>query len=496
MTNHIYPKRSPLEIEIARMAHSINNHPDRLLPSDHNARSIARRLYCEVKDLPIISPHGHTDPSWFAENNSFTDPYKLLIAPDHYLLRMLYSQGIRLAELGIKSKHDYRNEETVNDPRSAWRLFAKNYYLFRGTPSALWLNQTFADIFKQSKELNEATADDYFDSISEQLQKDELRPRQIFDRFNIEFLSTTESAVDKLKYHQILRDSDWNGRVVTTYRPDSVIDPEHPDFIKSLALFGEMTGQDTHSWQGYLQAHRNRRADFIAFGATSSDHGHPTPRTANLSNADCERLFNRIIARQVSPEDAELFRAQMLTEMARMSLDDKLVMQIHVGAFRNHNEWIFENYGSDKGADIPVQVEYSAALKPLLDCFGNNPDLRLILFTLDETNYARELAPLAGHYPCLRLGPAWWFNDSPEGIMRFREQTTETAGFYNTVGFNDDTRALLSIPARHDMSRRVDCSYLARLVCEHRLSENDALQTAKDLTYNLPKQSYRIGDGT
>lgn len=257
-----------------------------------------------------------------------------------------------------------------------------------------------------------------------------------------------------------------------------------------------MTGQDIHSWQGYLQAHRNRRADFIAMGATSSDHGHPTPRTANLSTANCERLFDRIMAGKVSREDAELFRAQMLTEMARMSLDDKLVMQIHVGSYRNHNEWMFQNYGSDKGADIPMQVEYTTALKPLLDCFGNNSDLNLILFTLDETNYSRELAPLAGHYPCLRLGPAWWFNDSPAGIMRFREQTTETAGFYNTVGFNDDTRALLSIPARHDMSRRVDCSYLAGLVCEHRLSEDDALEIAKDLTYNLSKQAYRIGDDT
>jgi glucuronate isomerase len=213
-----------------------------------------------------------------------------------------------------------------------------------------------------------------------------------------------------------------------------------------------------------------------------------------LSNIECEKLFSRIVSGQFSPDDAELFRAQMLTEMARMSLEDKLVMQIHPGSFRNHNTWLFEQYGSDKGADIPQPIEFSSALKPLLDCFGNNSELNIILFTLDETNYARELAPLAGHYPCLRLGPAWWFNDSPEGILWFREQTTETAGFYNTVGFNDDTRALLSIPARHDMSRRIDCSYLARLVGEHRLTEDDALQVAKDLTYNLPKKVYRVED--
>ena len=474
------------------MGRPLEQHPDRLFPADANCRSVARRLYGEVKGLPIISPHGHTDPSWFANNNNFPDPHALLMAPDHYLLRMLYSQGIRLADLGISTKHSESTRETVADPRKAWRLFAKNHYLLRGTPTGLWLNHLFSDVFEQSEYLDETTADDYFDSISEQLQKDEFRPRQIFDRFNFEFLSTTESPVDTLKYHQMLADSDWNGQVVSSYRPDVVIDAQHPKFQQSLMLFGQLTGEDVYSWKGYLEAHRKRRADFIALGATASDHGHPTPRTANLSTAECKNLFARVIADQVSPEDADLFRAQMLTEMARMSLDDGLVMQIHPGSFRNHNSWLFDNYGNDKGADIPIRIEYTSALKPLLDCFGNNPDLTVILFTLDESNYTRELAPLAGHYPCLRLGPPWWFHDSPEGIMRFREQTTETAGFYNTVGFNDDTRALLSIPARHDMSRRVDCSYLARLVCEHRISETDAHTIATDLTYNLPKQTYRI----
>lgn len=474
------------------MGISLEQHPDRLFPVDVNCREVARRLYDEVMGLPIISPHGHTDPAWFAENNHFSDPHALLIAPDHYLLRMLYSQGIRLADLGIATKKGKASGEKLADPRSAWRLFAKKHYLFRGTPTGLWLNHIFSDVFEQSEYLDETTADAYFDSISEQLQKNDFRPREIFDRFNIEFLSTTESPVDTLKHHQTITDSDWNGKVVSSYRPDAVIDAQHPRFHSSLKLFGELTGEDVYSWQGYLEAHRKRRADFIALGATASDHGHPTPRTANLSSTECERLFMRVIADQASPEDADLFRAQMLTEMARMSLDDGLVMQIHPGSYRNHNGWLFDNYGSDKGADIPMRVEYTNSLKPLLDCFGNNPDLTVILFTLDESNYARELAPLAGHYPCLRLGPAWWFHDSPEGIMRFREQTTETAGFYNTAGFNDDTRALFSIPARHDMSRRVDCSYLARLVCEHRISETDALTIATDLTYNLPKQTYRI----
>ena len=470
----------------------LEHHPDRLFPADDSCRSVARRLYQEIKALPIISPHGHTDPAWFADNNNFSDPHALLVAPDHYVLRMLYSQGISMADLGIATRQSGHSGAPIADARSAWRLFAKNHYLFRGTPSGFWLQHLFYEVFQQTEYLDKTTADDYFDSISEQLQREEFRPRQIFDRFNFEFLSTTESPVDTLRHHQSLADSDWNGHVVSSYRPDAVIDAEHPKFQESLALFGEMTGEDVYSWRGYLEAHRKRRADFIALGATASDHGHPTPRTANLDAAQCEELFARIVAERASPEDVDLFRAQMLTEMARMSLDDGLVMQIHPGSFRNHNNWLFENYGSDRGADIPTRVEYTSALKPLLDVYGNNPDLTVILFTLDESSYSRELAPLAGHYPCLRLGPAWWFHDSPEGIMRFREQTTETAGFYNTVGFNDDTRALLSIPARHDMSRRVDSAYLARLVCEHRISEADAHAIAADLSYNLPKATYRI----
>jgi glucuronate isomerase len=465
-------------------------HEDRLFPSDANCRAVARRLYEDIRDLPIISPHGHTDPEWFAKNDHFPDPYTLLVAPDHYLLRMLYSQGVSMADMGIKKLAGHSDR----DPREAWRTFAKYQYLFRGTPSGLWLDHVFKEVFGQSKRLQESTADEYYDSISEQLNKDEFRPRQIFDRFNIEFLSTTESAVDPLQYHKELRDSDWNRNVVTTYRPDSVVDPEHHQFKDALQQFGELSGEDVYSWDGYLRAHRKRRADFIALGATATDHGHPTARTANLSTSDCRGLFGRVTTGCATLDDAELFRAQMLTEMARMSVEDGLVMQLHPGAFRNHNAWLFDNYGSDKGADIPARTEYTTALKPLLDAFGNHPDLTVIVFTLDESTYARELAPLAGHYPCLLLGPPWWFNDSPEGILRFREQTTETAGFYNSAGFNDDTRALFSIPARHDMSRRIDCAYLARLVCEHRLSESDAHTIASDLTYKLPKKAYRITD--
>jgi len=246
------------------------------------------------------------------------------------------------------------------------------------------------------------------------------------------------------------------------------------------------------SWSGYLEAHRLRRQDFIQHGATATDHGHPTAQTENLSAEQAEALFQKVLSGKQSAEDEEQFRAQTLTEMARMSLDDGLVMQIHPGSYRDHSPEMFAKYGRDIGFDIPQATDYVHALKPLLDQFGNDPSLSLILFTLDETAYSRELAPLAGVYPALKLGPPWWFYDSPAGMMRFRERVTETAGFYNTVGFNDDTRAFLSIPVRHDVARRVDCAYLAGLVLEQRLSMDDAFEVARDLTYELPKKAYRV----
>ena len=463
-------------------------HADRLFPADPAVRAIARRLYGVVQDLPILSPHGHTDPAWFADNEPFGNASELLLAPDHYLYRMLYSQGVPLASLGVPS----RKGPSEADPREAWRLFARNFHLFRGTPSALWLSHVFGVVFGLDVVLEEKTADHYFDVIGASLRTEAFRPRALFERFNIEVLATTESPLDRLIHHGKIQDSGWRGRVITTYRPDVVVDPEHEEFRNALAEFGEVTREDVHSWSGYLKAHRLRRADFARAGATATDHGHPTARTADLGQAECERLFARVLSGQFTPDEAELFRAQMLLEMARMSLDDGLVMQIHPGAFRNHNRWVFEQYGRDKGADVPIRTEYVKALKPLLDRFGNDARLSIILFTLDETTYSRELAPLAGHYPVLKLGPAWWFHDSPEGMLRFREQTTETAGFYNTVGFNDDRRAFLSIPARHDVARRVDCSFLARLVAEHRIEEDDAARVAEDLAYRLPKAAYRL----
>ncbi|MFK0689314.1 glucuronate isomerase [Mesorhizobium sp. IMUNJ 23033] len=463
--------------------------PDLLFAAEGRQLALARDLYAGVKDLPIVSPHGHTDPRWYARNEPFPDPAQLLVVPDHYIFRMLLSQGVRLEDLGVPTL-DGGSVET--DGRVIWRRFAEHYFLFRGTPTRLWLDHVFAHLFGIEEPLNASTADRHYDTIATLLQRDDYRPRALFERFNIEVIATTEGALDDLRWHRTIRDSGWQGRVVTAYRPDAVVDPDFEGFAANLDRLGEITGCDTGIWAGYLDAHRRRRAYFKEFGATSSDHGHPTAETANLSDAAAAELFSRIRRGSDDERERKLFRAQMLTEMAKMSRDDGLVLQIHPGSWRNHSPAIFQKFGRDKGFDIPTRTDYAAALKPLLDCVGLERDLTVILFTLDETSYARELAPLAGVYPALKLGPAWWFHDSPEGMRRFREMTTETAGFYNTVGFNDDTRAFPSILARHDVARRVDCAFLARLVAERRLREDEAHELARELAYTLAKKAYRL----
>ncbi|MET1755861.1 glucuronate isomerase [Novosphingobium sp. RD2P27] len=463
---------------------ALSLHPDRLFPVDASTRSLARRLYGEVAKLPIVSPHGHTDPAWFAYDEPFENATELLLKPDHYIFRMLYSQGVPLEAIGIGNPDA--------DPREAWRILASHYHLFHGTPSRLWFDWVLVEVFGIEHRLSAETADLAYDRINEALTQPGFRPRALFDRYGIEVLTTTESPLDGLDQHRVIAESGWSGRVLTAYRPDPVIDPEFEGFHGNLKRLEELTGEDCRTWQGYLSAHRKRRAYFAQHGATSTDHGHPTARTADLSPSEAQALFTQVTTGQATAAEAELFRAQMLTEMAGMSLDDGLVMQIHPGSFRNHNAPLFSRFGRDKGADIPMQTEYVRALQPLLTRYGNERDLTIILFTLDETAYSRELAPLAGHYPALRLGPAWWFHDSPEGMRRYREQVTETAGFYNTVGFNDDTRAFLSIPARHDVARRIDCGFLAQLVAQHRLEEDEAAELAVDLAYNLPKQAYKL----
>ena len=464
-------------------------HADRLFPADPQTRLIARRLFDSVQALPLLSPHGHTSAAWFAEDKAFPNPTELLIQPDHYIFRMLYSQGIPLDALGIPHA-DGRAADA--DPREIWQLFAKNYYLFRGTPTRLWLDTSLSTLFGVEERLTGENALEVYDHLAALLEEPRFRPRALFEAFRISVLSTTDSPLDTLDHHAAIRKSGWAGRVLPTFRPDPVIDPGFAGFRENIARLGELTGEDTSQWQGYLGALRSRRSFFKQMGATATDHGHLTAQTADLSRREAERLYERVVYGTFSQVDVTLFQAQMLTEMAGMSVDDGLTMQLHPGSVRNHNASLYARFGRDKGADIPSPTEYVRSLQPLLAKFGNDPRLTLILFTLDETTYSRELAPLAGHYPSVLLGPSWWFHDSPEGMMRYREQTTETAGFYNTVGFNDDTRAFLSIPARHDVARRIDASFLARLVMEHRLEEQEALEVMRDLTDRLVRKAYKL----
>ncbi len=463
--------------------------PDRLFPAGTGTRNLARRLFSTVERLPIISPHGHTDPQWFADDQPFANASALFITPDHYVFRMLYSQGVALEDLGIPRGDGTQVEE---DARRIWRTLAAHYHLFRATPSRLWLDHAFETVFGITERLDSQSADAIFDHINACLARPEFRPRALFERFNIEVIATTESPLDQLTHHRKIRDSGWKGRVITAYRPDSVVDPEFPGFRENVAKFGALTGENTMRWKGYLAAHRIRRDYFKSMGATSTDHGHPTARTCNFDAAQCQRLLDRAMDGSIGSEEAEAFRGQMLTEMARISIDDGLVMQIHPGSLRNHNARVLRDFGRDKGADMPTRTDYVRALSPLLEQFGNDRRLSVILFTLDETTYARELAPLAGHYPVLKIGPPWWFHDSVEGMQRYLASVVETAGFYNTVGFNDDTRAFMSIPARHDVWRRIACRFLSSLVLEHRLEEDEAFELAPELAYGFAKKAYNL----
>jgi glucuronate isomerase len=460
-------------------------HPDRLFPPQPEVREIARRIFSETRDLPILSPHGHTDPRWFAEDAPFPDPTSLFLLPDHYILRMLYSQGIAMETL--------REGADPKKAQDVWRLFAAHYHLFRGTPTRLWLDYVFQELFGLDVRLGKENADAYWERISEHLATNEFRPRALYERFRMEVIATTDNALDNLEAHTAIRNSGWKGCVIPTFRPDAVVDPEFAGFRKNLERLSAITSEDTSTWKGYLAALVVRRRFFKQQGATATDHGHPTAATVNLSRTEAESLFRRVTRTdEPTPADAELFRAQMLSEMARMSVEDGLVMQLHVGSLRNYNPVLLAKWGRDQGADIPTPTNYVHALHPLLARYGNEREFRLILFTLDESTYSRELAPLAGHYPSVILGPPWWFLDSPEGMMRFRQHVTETAGFYNTAGFNDDTRAFLSIPGRHDVARRTDAAYLATLVADHRLEEDEAIEVARDLTGPLVRRAYKL----
>lgn len=464
-------------------------HEDRFFSPVESIRNYAREIYSSIKAIPIISPHGHVDPSIFSENEPFKNPTELIFIPDHYLYRMIYSVGISMESLGIPSTNGSNIE---SDPKKIWQIFADHYYLFQGTPSDAWLDYEFNCVFGIKEKLNSTNASTIYDEIQEKINSPEFLPRTLFEKANIEILSTTDAASDNLQHHKIIKDSGWKGRVNPCFRPDGVTDLSNKKWNENLKLLEESVNYKIGSYQTFIKALEERRTFFKSMGATSTDHGVFSPYTHELSNRDAEEIFNRALQSKTTNSDSRLFTAHMLMEMARMSIEDGLVMQIHPGAYRNHNTLVFNKFGPDKGCDIPVQTEYTINLKELLNKFGNDPKFVLIVFTLDEASYSRELAPLAGHYPAMKLGPAWWFFDSIEGMSRYRRMVTETAGFYNTVGFNDDTRAFVSIPARHDLARRIDSNYLAELVARHIISLNEAYQIAKDLTYYLVKTAYRL----
>jgi glucuronate isomerase len=464
-------------------------HPDRFFDSDKEIRKNAIELYNDVKDLPIISPHGHVDPNILAENRPFPDPAELILIPDHYIFRMLYSQGIPLESLGVPTI-DGTMVET--DHRKIWQIFADHFYLFAGTPTGAWLSHEFVEVFGIIEKLESSNAMKIYDELNEKLQSPEFLPRALFERFNIEVLSTTDGASDSLIQHKTIRESGWKGRVVPCLRPDAAVNLHMKSWKPEIEKLEKVTSIQINSFKNFIKALEQRRVFFKQMGATSTDQGILSPYTHELSGSEVEKIFQCALLGTATENDTAAFTAHMLMEMARMSINDGLVMQVHPGSFRNHNQKIFDRFGLDKGCDIPIQTEYTRNLRELLNKYGNDPKLTLIVFTLDETNYARELAPLAGHYPTMKLGPAWWFHDSIQGMTRFRENISETAGIYNTVGFNDDTRAFPSIPARHDLSRRVDSNFLAGLVARHIIDIEEAKRLSKALAYDLVKKAYKL----
>ncbi|GII98338.1 glucuronate isomerase [Sediminihabitans luteus] len=472
-------------------------HPDRALPADPAVRAAAREILAETAPLPIVAMHGHVEASLLADDAPFGDPATLLVTPDHYLVRMLVSQaggaravpGVRgPQDLGVRPRDPGAPYET--DPREIWRRFCTAWPLFRGTPTRFWLEHTFAEVLEAPVRPSAETADELYDHVTARLALPAMRPRALFERFGIEILSTTDPAHARLDHHAALAAEGWGERVVPTFRPDPLLHLDRADWPAQVAALGEAAGTEVVDYASYLAAIRDRRAAFVAAGARATDHGHLGADTTPLDDAEAARILAAGLARTVTADEARAFSAHMLFQMAAMSVEDGLVMQLHPGVLRDHDRDVVERLGPDVGYDIPVATEYARSLRPVLEAFGHHPGFRLVVFTIDETVFSRELAPLAGVYPAMRLGAPWWFLDSPDGMRRYREAVTETAGFANTSGFVDDTRAYLSIPARHDLARRVDAGYLARLVVEHRLDLDEAVETGIDLAYRLPRETY------
>jgi glucuronate isomerase len=475
------------------MSQSISAHPDRLLPADPGTRSIARDLLGRVQDLPIISPHGHVDAAVLEQNTPFPDPAALLVSPDHYVTRLIHASGVPLEQLRAQAGVQADPSAAAPESRAVWSAFCEAWPLFEGTASGYWLRDQFHSVFGLDHEISAATADASYDALSARLREADFRPRQLFKDFNIEVLATTDDPLDDLAAHKALAgDATFHGRVLPTFRPDAYLNPANPGWGGNVERLIAAAGDGGSGFAGYLTGLENRRRYFVEHGAVSADHGVRTPRTLKLDAADAERLFERARSGEATAAEREDFEAHMMYQMARMSVEDGLVMTIHPGSFRNHHTETFNKYGADTGHDIPFAIDYTESIRPVLQDFGNNRDFHLVLFTMDETVYSRELAPLAGFYPSVYLGAPWWFLDAPDAMLRFRSAVTETAGFSRSSGFIDDTRAFCSIPARHNASRRIEASFLARLVAEHRISEDRAHDIIVDLVDGSPRRVFKL----
>lgn len=473
-------------------------HPDRALPADPGVRELSRRILARTEALPIVSMHGHVDASMLADDEAFSDPSSLLVTPDHYLVRMLVSQSTAagpVRDSGVRSVADLgaggaRGAPVETDARVIWRRFCAGWSALRGTPTRFWLEHVLNEVFEAPQRPSPETADDLFDHVADRLTRPEYRPRALFERFGIEILATTDPATSDLAAHKRLAAEGWGRRVIPTFRPDPLLEPARGDWTRQLDALSDSAGIDAHDYDGYLEALRARRRTFVEAGARASDHGHRSARIAPLQRAEAHRMFAAARDGDLDAASAAAFTGHMLFQMAEMATEDGLVMQLHPGILRDHDRGVAERFGHDIGYDVPVSIEFTHALRPVLEAFGHHENFRLIVFTVDETVYSRELAPLAGVYPALRLGAPWWFLDTPDAMRRFREAVGDTAGLRNTSGFVDDTRAFCSIPARHDLSRRIDAGHLARLVAEHRLDLDEAIESAIELAYMLPRDSY------
>ncbi|WP_299520750.1 glucuronate isomerase [uncultured Serinicoccus sp.] len=470
------------------MTDTLRLHPERLLPADPSTRRIAQDLYEEVARLPIISPHGHVPAQWIAEDTPFGDPASLLITPDHYVTRLLHASGVSLSDLGVG-----RGELDEASSRAAFRLLCEHWPVYRGTPMRLWLEQQLVEIFGAHEVPSAETADRLYDTVAAWIARPDARPRTLMDRFDIEVLATTDDPCDDLRHHRTLaEDGSFTRSVVPTFRPDRYLEPAAADWVADVDRLAQVSGHDTQTYAGWVAAMEGRRDFFRSRGAVSTDHSHRDLGTERLSTGEAERLYADARAGRISTDAGDRLRRHMVGEMVRMAADDGLTMTLHPAVHRNHHAGTHRDFGADVGADIPLAVEVTRALQPALSAHGTDPNLTLVVFTMDETIYSRELAPLAGFYRSLRIGVPWWFIDAPESIRRFRSAVTEIAGFTRTSGFIDDTRAFLSIPARHDMARRIDCGFLAHLVVEHRLTEEEAAETAVYLVSTQPREVFGL----